>query len=448
MFQLSEEELREAVTLLQDLLRFDTTNPPGRERPATEYVARVLEEEGIEHQLIETGAERLNVIGRLRGTGAERPLMLSSHLDVVPAVEGQWTHPPFSGVEAGGCVWGRGAVDMKGMTAMGLTVLRLLQRRRASLKRDIILAAVADEEAGCAHGSLHLVKHHRDLIDAEYVINEVGGFTMEMRGRRFYPVQVGEKGIAWLRIRARGEPGHGSLPSPGSCLGILGKAMSQLASSRFPLHPTEAAGEFLEGLGATLGFPENLAMSLLRNPAVGGFILDHLVKDVDQKMSLQAMLCNTVNPTIVQAGSKINVVPAEAVLEVDGRTLPGQTASDLVAEVRDLIGGHFEIEIVKETEGSLHSSQTPLFDAIREVMAEHDPEGTVLPYLMPGFTDSCCYKEIGATCYGFYPLKLPPGLIFAKLFHGTDERIPVDSFRFGIETLFDLVIRFAGEGRD
>ncbi len=445
MFQLSDEEFREATALLQDLIRFDTSNPPGNELPAAQYVAGVLEAEGIVPELVEAEPGRASVVGRLRGEGGARPLLLSSHLDVVPAVEGEWTHPPFSAVEAEGCIWGRGTVDMKGMTAMGLTVMRLLARKGYSLDRDIILAAVADEEAGCTHGSAHLVQHRRELIDAEYVINEVGGFTLEVKGKRFYPIQVGEKGIAWLRLCFRGTPGHGSLPAPESCVARLADAAGKLARSRLPIHPTEVAREFIGEMGRELGFPESLVMPLLSTPGRGGFVLDHLVKNPEQKASLQATLCNTVNPTIIRAGSKINVVPGEAVLELDGRLLPGRTASDLVAEVQGVIGRDFEIEVIREASGAVHSWKTPLFESIRDVIKERDPDGVVLPYLVPGFTDSRCYAETGATCYGFYPLRLPEGMVFSRLFHGTDERIPLESFRFGIEALYDVVTRF-GEG--
>lgn len=446
MFELAEEDFREAIELLKALLRIDTTNPPGNERPAAEFVASILDGEGIAGEIVEAAPGRASLVARLEGSGEERPLLLNSHLDVVPADENDgWRHPPFSGTEADDCIWGRGAIDMKGFTAIGLTVMRLLKRRGVELKRDIILAAVADEEAGCAEGSAWLVANRPELVDAEYVLNEVGGFTLEIEGRRFYPVQTAEKGCAWLRVKVKGRPGHGSLPAPESCLEKLGAALVKLTAARLPLHPTEPALAFLRTVASRAGFPASLVLPLLAKPGIGGLILDRLVSDPDQRATLQAILCNTANPTMVRAGTKINVVPGEAIFEIDGRLLPGQRASDLVREVEAIVGPGFTIEVVVEAEATVFPAQTPLFDAIRAVIEERDPEGIVVPYLMPGFTDSRSYASTGAICYGFYPLKLPPGMVFSKLFHGVDERMPLASFRFGVETLFDLVVKFADQ---
>jgi acetylornithine deacetylase/succinyl-diaminopimelate desuccinylase-like protein len=445
MFRLSDAELHEAVTTLQELLRIDTTNPPGNERPAADLVARCLDAEAIEPVIVESAPGRASVVGRLRGSGAARPVLLSSHLDVVPANTARWRYPPFSGTEAEGCVWGRGALDMKGMTAMGLSVMRLLKRRGVRLPRDVILAAVADEEAGCDYGSRFLVETHRELIDAEYVLNEVGGFSLELGGRRFYPVQVAEKGIAWLRVRVQGEPGHGSLPRPDSCVVDLGRALETLGTRRLGFHPPEVTARFLRTVAGRVRLPEKLVLPALLRPALAGFVLDRLIADPALRATLQASLYNTANPTIVKAGEKINVVPSEAEFEVDGRTLPGQSASDLIAEVRSLLGPRFEIEVLREADPTVFSADTPMFRAIERTLAERDPEGIVVPYMISGFTDAKSYQRLGAVCYGFYPMRLPSDLKFARMFHGDDERIPVEAFRFGIETLFDLVLRFCGE---
>jgi acetylornithine deacetylase/succinyl-diaminopimelate desuccinylase-like protein len=437
--RLGEEAFREAVEVLQGLLRIDTTNPPGNERLAVDFVAAALAADGIESRIIESVPGRANLVAKLTGTGKEKPLLLTSHLDVVPAEADEWTHGPFSGVEADGCIWGRGAVDMKGMTAMGIAVMRHLKRRKVPLKRDVILVAVADEEAGCDFGSAFLVREHPDLIKAEYVVNEVGGFTMENAGRRYYPVQVAEMGVAWLRVRARGEAGHSSLPAPASCLARLGEAMHRLATTRLPMHVTEPAAAFIRGLAEHSPAPARWVIPALLKPVMAGAILDGLVKDPQQKAVLQATLCNTANPTMIRGGTKVNVLPSEAEIEVDGRLLPGQTAADLVREVESVIGDGFEIEVVRESPGTTFPWDTPFFEKIKEVIARRDPDGIVVPYMAPGFTDSSQYAKTGAICYGFYPLQLPPDLVFSKLFHGVDERIPVESFRFGIEALVDLV---------
>lgn len=444
-FRLDEPALREAVDTLRDLLRIDTTNPPGNERPAAEYVAGLLEREGMEPVLIDCGPGRASVVARLKGSGDARPILLNSHLDVVPAQIDAWTHPPFEAVEADGCIWGRGAIDMKGMTVMGITVLRHLVRNRVHLDRDLIIAAVSDEEAGCEHGSKILVEQYPELVDAQYVINEVGGFSLDVEGKRLYPVQVAEKGVAWLKVRMRGEAGHGALPAPEAVMSKLGLALTKLARSRLAIHPTAAAREFLDRSADASAFPANCALRALKHPAAAGIILSTLVKRPDQRASLQAMLCNTVNPTMVRAGDKLNVVPGEACIDVDGRLLPGQSAADLAREVRQLLGPDYQVTVEWEEEASEFPWDTPLWDAITQVMHERDPSGTVVPYLLPGFTDSKSYKRLGACCYGFYPLELPPDIVFAKLFHGHDERIPVAGFRFGIETLYDLLVRFAGK---
>ena len=445
MFKLDEEELREAVEVLRRLIQFDTTNPPGNERPAAQWLAGVLAEEGIESELVEPVWGRACLVARLKGSGAKRPLMLSSHLDVVPAIDADgWTHSPFAATEADGFVWGRGAVDMKGMAAMAVAVMRLVKRKGIALERDLIFAAVADEEEGCAMGSEYLVEHRPELVDAEFVLNEVGGFLQEVEGRRIYPVQVAEKGIAALRVRVTGAPGHGSLPALGSCLEKLGKGLESLAKVRLPIHVTDSTKAFLDGVGAEMKGPIRFVMPMLAWPGVGGFIMDWLVRDLEQKTSLQAVLCNVANPTMVRAGEKINVIPSEAVFEIDGRLLPGQTGADLVREVGALLGEGFEIEILRESPAAVFSEKTLLFEAMRAAIAARDPEGAVVPYLMPGFTDSRNWGKLGATCYGFYPLQIPEGVVFSKLFHGVDERIPVEGFRFGIETLFDLVEGFVG----
>ncbi|MEM8953413.1 MAG: M20/M25/M40 family metallo-hydrolase [Verrucomicrobiota bacterium] len=444
MLHLSEEEFLEAVETLRGLLRIDTTNPPGIERPAADFVASVLAEDGIESRIIESSPGRANLVARLSGNGEARPLMLTSHLDVVPARAEDWRCDPFSGDEADGCIWGRGAIDMKGMTAMGIAVIRRLKRSGLRLKRDVILAAVADEEAGCAAGSRYMVREHADLIDAEYVVNEVGGFTLTIAGKRFYPIQVAEKGVAWLRVRATGEAGHSSLPAPDSCLGRLGEAMHRLAKTRLPIHVTDAAAGFVQGVAAQMSMPTRMVMEGLLRPGKVGEMLDVFIQNPEQKAVFHALLSNTANPTMVRGGMKINVLPGEAEFEVDGRLLPGQTAADLVREVEEVIGRGFEIEVMREAPATVFSWRTPYFESIREVLAARDPEGIVVPYMAPGFTDSSEYGKTGAICYGFYPLRLPEGIVFSKLFHGVDERIPLSSFRFGIETLYDLAEIMAG----
>jgi len=452
VFAFSDSEFEEAVNLLRELIRIDTTNPPGNEQPAADLIARILRDEGLVPELAGTDPERPNLVARLPADPAnrtERPLILSCHLDVVPADPDHWTHPPFEAVEADGCLWGRGAIDMKGFAVMGLVIFLLAKRRGLPLNRDLIFAAVADEEAGTEFGSRWLVDHRPDLLgtEPEYVINEVGGFTLHLNGKRFYPVQVAEKGIAWLRMTVRGLPGHSSMPNGENTLAILGEAMAKIARTRLPWHVSEPARAFIGGMARESGGLSKAFAPLLLNPITGPLLLPFAIPEPSRRASLEAILRNTANPTLVHnGGTKINVIPGEVSVDIDGRLAPGQTANDLIRELRNVLNdpqtGIFDFEILRESPSVEFKSDTSLFTQIEKTIKHRDPEGIVVPSLIPGFTDSFNYAKLGAACYGFYPLKLPADLDFAALFHGEDERIPLDSFRWGIETLGELIETF------
>ncbi len=453
MFALSDTEFAEATDCLRQLLRIDTTNPPGNERAAAERIARWLRDDGFSPELSGVSEDRPNLTCRLAADPTRRkarPLVLSCHLDVVPADPERWTHPPFDAIEADGCLWGRGAIDMKGFAAMALTVFRLARRRGFALDRDLVFVAVADEEAGTEKGSEWLVENRPDLLgsEPEYVLNEVGGFTLHRDGKRFYPVQVAEKGLAWLRLTARGTPGHSSLPDPDNALASLARAIDRIARARLPWHISRPARDFLGGLATHSGTLGKWLSPALFHPVLGPRLLPLAIPEPGRRRSVEAVLRNTANPTLVhEGGRKINVIPARASVDIDGRLAPGQTADDLVAELRAVLrdprGERFEFEILRESEATVFSPDTPLFATIRETLAHQDPGGIVVPSIIPGFTDSRNYARLGATCYGFYPLKLPADLDFAALFHGDDERIPLDGFRWGIETLGETIERFA-----
>jgi acetylornithine deacetylase/succinyl-diaminopimelate desuccinylase-like protein len=433
----------EAVSHLVSLLRIDTANPPGNERPAADYVAKVLEREHITYTLVESDPGRANVVARLPGSGKKAPILLNGHLDVVPADRDKWTHDPFGGVESGGYVWGRGAIDMKNMVTMSLMTLVLLKRAGITLDRDVIFAAVADEEAGSTKGSLYLVEQHPELVRAEYVLNEVGGHTLHIGSGRFYPVQVAEKGICWFELVAEGQPGHGSMPHAENAVVKLAHAIAALGDTRLPMHLTPVVRNFLQTIATGAPFPQNKLMPLVMEPRLAGFLLDLIgKKNPGQANGINAMLRNTVSPTILSAGRRVNVIPAEARAELDGRLIPGQSIEAFVAEVQAVVGRELRVNVLHQHEGVTFPSDTPLYEAIRRATERHDPGAVVVPYMIPGFTDSFAYARLGATCYGFSPTKLGPELEFTRMFHGHDERIPRDGFTWGVRVLYELVRDF------
>jgi acetylornithine deacetylase/succinyl-diaminopimelate desuccinylase-like protein len=433
----------DAVRHLKALLRIDTTNPPGNERPAADYIARVLEAEGISHSLVESEPGRANLVARLRGEGRGGALLLNGHLDVVPAERERWTHDPFGAVEEGGYIWGRGSIDMKNMVAMALTTLVLLKRAGARLGRDVVFAAVADEEAGSRRGSLFLCEQHPELVRAEYVLGEVGGHTVHLSGRRYYPVQVAEKGVCWFEMVAEGEPGHGSMPHPHNAVVRLAKAVAALGSVRLPHHAHPVVANFLRTVARGARSPERHLTPLLLEPRLAGHLLRLLERaKPSQAKGLNAMLRNTATPTKLEAGVKVNVIPSHARASVDGRVVPGQTIAAFLDEVRRVVGPGVALNVIEAHDGPVFPADTPLYDAISAAITRHDPEGVAVPYMIPGFTDAFAYAKLGAVCYGFTPLRLGPELDFTSLYHGHDERIPRDGFAWGLRVLYELVRDF------
>jgi acetylornithine deacetylase/succinyl-diaminopimelate desuccinylase-like protein len=432
----------DAQDICRSLLRIDTTNPPGNERPAAELVAGKLREVGYEPVMLEAQPNRTNVVVRHRGTGAAPPLLLTAHLDVVEADASKWRQPPFGGVEAEGCLWGRGAIDMKNMAAMCTAIMRKLARDRVRLGRDVIFAAVADEEAGCDLGSRFLVEQHVDLVRAEYAIGESGGFSLHLANTTYYPVQVAEKGFCWVRARVTGEPGHGSMPRRDSAVVRLGEAIARLGAARFPLHPTTYVKDFLETLAARQPAFVRPLLRLVARPELLARIT-RLVPDAAVARSFGALLSNTASPTVVRAGAKTNVIPGVAEMEIDGRTLPGQTDEDFLRELQAVLGSDVELEIMKSAPPiTTEPIESRLFDVIRTQVLRREPDAVVVPYMIPGFTDAKYFSRMGAKWYGFSPVKIEKGsgIRFADMFHGHDERVPIAGLHWGTEVL-DAVVR-------
>lgn len=429
----------EALECLRNLLRFDTTNPPGNEREACEYLGSILRKENVPFEILESAPNRANLICRLQGDGSLPALLLNAHLDVVAAERSYWTHDPFGGVLEDGFVWGRGALDMKHMAAMSLMTVIVLNRKKARLKRDLVFAAVADEETGGKYGSGWLVERHPEKVRAEYALGEIGGFSRIVDGKHFYPVQIAEKGICWFRLKAKGAPGHGSLPNWQGAVGKIGRAAHLLGSRRLPFHRTPQAAVFVETMARHQPFPKGWVLRQVLNPRWSQTVLDRVVPDRGLARMLYAILHNTANPTILRAGEKVNVLPSEALLEVDGRVLPGQTQEDFLAEVRALIGDDYEIEVLEYKPAVSAPPDDPMLAVMNDVLRRHDPAAIVVPNMVPGFTDANHYSRLGIRCFGFSPVRLPEGFPFIDLMHGHDERIPVEGFFFGVRVLCELV---------
>jgi len=390
---------------------------------------------------------RPNVVCRGKGTGeGGGPLLLTGHVDVVPVDREKWTQDPFGGEIVNGYLYGRGAIDMKNMVTMCMHVTMLAAQAQRPPSRDIIFAAVSDEELGCTHGSKFLVEQHPDWVRAEYMIGEVGGFSQDVGKVRYYPVQVAERGIARLTLTALGTPGHGSIPHGDMAIAKLAKALDLITRTRLPLHPTATMTRFLEVLASTQPAPARWVLPKVLNPRWSSLVLDRLIQDRDTAEAIAANLSNTAVPTLLHGGQAINVIPGEVSAQLDGRLIPGQRAEDLVEELHALVGDLVQIRIDHAHPGREHADvdDDPLFQAICDTILRHDPQGVPLPYMVSGFTDAAYFGTLGATCFGYSPLRFPreDKVKFKELFHGHDERIHVEGFRWGLGCLWDLVARF------
>jgi acetylornithine deacetylase/succinyl-diaminopimelate desuccinylase-like protein len=439
-----EREGEAVVELLRALLRFDTTNPPGEEADCVAFLADTLRGSGVEPEVLSPAPGRANLVARLPGgDGGAAPLLLNGHVDVVAAEAGRWRHPPFAGEVHDGAIWGRGAVDMKQMVAMSVATVGLLARLGLPLRRDLKLAAVADEEAGCAFGSAWLVDRHPDKVRAGHALGEVGGATFYLGGRPFYPVQVAEKGIAWLRVVATGATGHGSIPHDDNAVVRLSAFLALVGRRKLPVHASPEVRRFLEGLAAFQGRTGRAAMPLLLHPRWSNLVLRLGVRDPGMARLISALLRNTVSPTVVHAGGKVNVMPGRAEAELDGRIAVGSSEAELLAELRALAGPDIELELAAPSRPPTATPPgDPLFDLLAEVVAEHHPGAVALPTVTPGFTDAKFWSELGTACYGFAPIRLEPtDPDFVAMFHGDDERVPVAGLKAGLRMLADAVAR-------
>jgi acetylornithine deacetylase/succinyl-diaminopimelate desuccinylase-like protein len=425
----------EVTGLCRDLLRIDTTNTGDPrttigERAAAEFVAERLAEVGIEFELHESGPRRSNLVARIPGADRSRgALLVHGHLDVVPADASEWSVPPFAGEEKDGYLWGRGAIDMKDFDAMMLAVVRDWKRTGYVPPRDIVLAFTADEEAGMEWGSMFLVEKHRELLDGcTEAIGEVGGYSYTVNDDlRLYLVQTAEKGLDWLRLHATGRPGHGSFIHDDNAVTALAEAVARVGRHRFPVVVTPTVRTFLREIGDALHIdldPDDPEIAIAKLGPIANLI--------------GATIRNTANPTRLEAGYKDNVIPGKASATIDCRTLPGQ-AESFLAELREVIGPDIEIEHRHRQPAVETAFEGDLVDAMAAALRAEDPGARAVPYLMSGGTDAKAFATLGIRCFGFAPLRLPADLNFAALFHGVDERVPVEGLKFGVRVLDRLL---------
>ena len=427
------------VEILQRLIQFNTTNPPGHEAACISYVRELLNEAGIESTLIAKDPERPNLIARLPGEGKAPPLLLYGHVDVVTTENQPWQQPPFEGKLIDGYVWGRGALDMKGGVAMMVSAFLRANAEGLHPPGDILLAIVSDEEAGGNFGAKFLVEDHADLFKGiKYAIGEFGGFTLTIGGKRFYPIMISEKQICWMKATMRGKGGHGSIPEKGGAAAKLAKFLKALDENDLPVHVTPPAKMMVETMAAALGGLQGLILRQLTNSTLTDFVLKSLGS---RGRTFYPLFRNTVSPTILHGSSKVNVIPSEISVELDGRLLPGQTPDDMIRELRAIIDEDVQLDVLRFEPGPAEPDMS-LFDTLASVLKEIDPHGIPVPLLLSGVTDGRFFSQLGIQTYGYLPMTLPEDFNFSQIIHAADERVPAAAIEFGAQAIYKAMQRF------
>lgn len=424
------------VELLQHLVRFDTTNPPGAERDCVEWVGDLLDAYGVDYDLYADDADRPNLVARLEG-GDAPGLMLYGHVDVVPTNDDAWTHPPFSGVVEDGFLWGRGSLDMKGGVAMLTAAFLRAAHEDVDLGGDLVLCILSDEEAGGDKGARYMVENHpEEFAGVEYALGEFGGFSVDLAGRRFYPIQIAEKQVCWLELTFHGKGGHGSFPTDGDAMAKMARAVDALDGTRLPVHATPETRKMFGAFASELPLSHSLYLrALVYTP-----FTDLLLRlGGDEVRMLDALLHNTVNTTVVSGGSKENVVPDEVSLTLDVRVLPGYDETDAIREIRRVVGDDVDIDVIRFEPASPEADMA-YFDHLAGVLEDADPGSKAVPLVMPGGTDGRIFADLGIQSYGFTPMQLPADFDFAELVHTADERIPVETVGWGTDRVYDAVV--------
>lgn len=427
--------------LLQKLIQFNTTNPPGNEAECIAYISRLLASAGIETTILAGEPDRPNLIARLAGRGEAPPLLLYAHIDVASTENQAWKYPPFEGIVAEGCVWGRGALDDKGGASMSLSAFLRAVAEGVVPPGDVVLAILSDEEYGGGLGARYLVDVHPDLFAGiRYAIGESGGFAFYLGGRKFYPIMVAEKRYCTLKATVHGPAAHGAtVAMHGGAVARLGRLLTRLDRARMPVHVTFPARQMLEQMAAHAPFPTGLVLRLLLLPALTDPILEQLGPS---GQAMYPLLHDVVNVTRVHGGEQPGASPSEIGVEMFACILPGRTPEDLVAELRRIAGDEVEFEIGDRGEAGPTQPDLGLFDTLCDILRKADPGGIPAPLLLTAPTDARHFARLGIQTYGFQPLNLPPEINMALLAHAADERVPVEAMEFGAAAIYQVLQRF------
>ncbi|MFH2013105.1 MAG: M20/M25/M40 family metallo-hydrolase [Pseudomonadota bacterium] len=434
----------EAVNILSNYIQIDTTNPPGNEIKGALFLKEILEKEGFESVVLESEKGRGNIVTRYKGDGTLSPILLLHHIDVVPVETDKWLHPPFSGKVMDGEIWGRGAFDCKYLGVVELMVLFLLKRSGFKSKRDIILAATSDEEAGGKHGVEWVVNNHFELVKTEFVINEGGLAGFPVNNKNLYMCQTAEKGVCWIRLTFKGTPGHASMPNGKNCISAMGKVIERISNYQSRLQKSPIAVRLVEGLAKEQNFMKEKEFKGLFDESISSNVLDK-IPEKGLKTILNTMLRNTFVPTVVQGGKKTNVIPSECYCEMDCRMLPGENPESIIGELKAALGDltDFDLEILGSSTPTESKIPNELYSTIERCTKRHDPDAIMIPFISSGATDSRFFREKGITAYGIAPLKIEEPLSsHLEKMHGHNERISVESLRYGIRLLYDIVSDF------
>jgi acetylornithine deacetylase/succinyl-diaminopimelate desuccinylase-like protein len=433
--------LPDPVELTRELIRFDTTNPPGNEGACIDHVRGMLAQAGIESEIYALDENRPNLIARLDGTGNGSPLLLYGHVDVVPTAGQQWSRPPFAGDLVDGVVWGRGALDMKSGVAMMIVAFLRAKAEGSVPPGGVVLAILSDEERGGDFGAQFLAEQHPEAFaGARHALGEVGGISIHLAGRRLYPIQVAEKQMCQVQATVRGPGGHAARPMRGGAMARLGKMLRDLDRRRLPVHVTPVARRMVEAMATALPRANAMVLRRLLDPRTCDAALRLLG---ERGRMLEPTLRNTVNATIVRGGSAVNVIPSEVVVEMDGRVLPGFGPEEMLAEVREIVGEDIELEVIRFDAGPAHADLS-FFDTLAAVLTELDSDAVPFPMLLPAVTDARHLSPLRIQTYGFMPVLLPRDFPVGTLAHAADERVPAEAVRFGAEAVYRAVQRHPG----